>query len=379
MAEIAVPAGLAGVVVADTKIGEVRGEEGFYHYRQYSATELAEKRSYEDVWCLMLHGELPVTKAESAKFAQQVAGLRSLPPTLAGALPILAKSSAPLDALRSAVSMLGAELGWKATYDLDHAEILQQGLRLGATIPTILAAAYRIRNGQEPTPPRADLGHAANYLWMVTGQAPDPTYARALEQYLIATIDHGFNASTFTGRVVASTGADLAAAVCGAIGALSGPLHGGTPSRALEMLDAIGKPENTEAYVRDVVKRDGRVMGFGHRLYRTEDPRAALMRNVALRLGGELPNFAIQVEKTVTSVLAELKPGRRLYVNVEFYAGPAMHACGLPPEMFTPTFASSRSVGWVANILEQAANNRIIRPSARYVGPPPPMPVPALA
>jgi citrate synthase len=197
-----------------------------------------------------------------------------------------------------------------------------------------------------------------------------------VEQYLISTIDHGFNAPTFTARVITSTGADLGAAVVGAIGALSGPLHGGAPSRALDMLDAIQKPENAEAWIRNAVESGDRIMGFGHRVYKTDDPRSVMLRGVAERLGGPNVEFAKKVERTVVEVLAELKPGRQLYTNVEFYAGVVMDRCGIPREMFTPTFASSRVIGWCAHILEQAADNRLIRPSARYVGPPPPQPVP---
>ena len=200
--------------------------------------------------------------------------------------------------------------------------------------------------------------------------------ARAIEQYLMLTVDHGFNASTFTARVITSTGADLAAAVVGGIGALSGPLHGGAPSRALDMLDAIGSPDTTDAWVRDAVESGDRIMGFGHRVYKTDDPRSRLLKGVAQRARRRPAEFAVQVEQAVVDTLAELKPGRELYANVEFYAGVVMDRCGLPPELFTPTFASSRVIGWCANILEQAADNRIIRPSARYVGPPPPQPVP---
>ena len=243
-------------------------------------------------------------------------------------------------------------------------------------IPTILTALYRLRQGQDVIEPHPTLGYAANYFYMLTGEEPGADEARGVEQYLITTIDHGFNASTFTARVITSTGADLVAAVVGGIGALSGPLHGGAPSRALAMLDEIGSPENTEAWVRNAVENGDRIMGFGHRVYKTDDPRSVLLKSVAQRLGGDKAAFAVQVEKAVVDTLAELKPGRELYANVEFYAGVVMDRCGLPREMFTPTFASSRVIGWCANILEQAADNRIIRPSARYVGPPPPQPVP---
>jgi citrate synthase len=211
---------------------------------------------------------------------------------------------------------------------------------------------------------------------MLNGEVPPPEHARAIEQYLISTIDHGFNASTFTARVIASTQADLGAAIVGAIGALSGPLHGGAPSRALDMVEAIGTLDRAEPWLRDAVLRGDRLMGFGHRVYKTDDPRSLLLREVAERLGGPRVELAKQIERKAVEVLAELKPGRRLYTNVEFYAGVVMDTIGVPREMFTPTFASSRVIGWSAHVLEQAADNRLIRPSAQYVGPPPPQPVP---
>ena len=211
---------------------------------------------------------------------------------------------------------------------------------------------------------------------MLTGAEPSALHARAIEQYMILTIDHGFNASTFTARVVTSTGADLGAAIVAAIGALSGPLHGGAPSRALDMLDAIGTPDRAEAYVRTAVEAGDRIMGFGHRVYKTDDPRSLLLRSVTEQLGGPLVEFSQSVERTTVDVLAELKPGRQLYTNVEFYAGVVMHTCGIPREMFTPTFATGRTIGWSTHVMEQAAHNRLIRPAARYVGPPPPQPVP---
>ena len=373
---IEVPPGLEGVVVAETTIGDVRGQEGFYHYRQYSAVELAATRTLEDVWYLMLTGDLP-DRDQLAAFTADVASLRDVPVGLASLLPALSRQGAPLDILRTAVSLLGAELGWRPTHDIDVATLRDQALRLCAVVPTILTAAYRLGQGLRPVPPRADLPYAANYLWMLRGEEPTPQEARAVEQYLILTVDHGFNASTFTARVVTSTGADLAAAVCAAIGALSGPLHGGAPSRALDMLDDIGTPDGAGEWLRDAVERGDRVMGFGHRVYKTDDPRSTFLRDVAGTLEGPLIAFASQVERTAVDVLAELKPGRQLYTNVEFYAGVVLHTCGIPREMFTPTFASSRTIGWSAHVLEQAADNRLIRPAARYVGPPPPVPVPS--
>jgi citrate synthase len=373
-----VPRGLEGVVVAETSIGDVRGLEGFYHYRQYNAVELAEKRSLEDVWYLLFEGALP-TPSQAAAFAAEIAPLRFIPGEVKGTLPDIARAAPgapPLDLLRTTVSLMGASLGFRPSLDVDADELRTQALRVCAVVPTLLTALYRLQHGHEIIDPHADLPYAANYLYMMTGEVPQTDHARAVEQYLITTVDHGFNASTFTARVITSTGADLAAAVVGAIGALSGPLHGGAPSRALAMLDAIGTIDRADEWIRDAIERGDRLMGFGHRVYKTDDPRSVLLRSVAERLGGDNVEFAKQVEERAVHLLAELKPGRKLYTNVEFYAGVVMDICGVPREMFTPTFASSRVIGWTSHVLEQAADNRLIRPSAQYVGPPPPEPVP---
>ncbi|MGW6601195.1 citrate synthase [Streptomyces sp. NPDC055036] len=374
-----VPRGLAGVVVTDTALGDVRGAEGFYHYRQYSAVELARKRGFEDVWYLMFHGELP-DAARRAEFTERTVRLRRLPEEVRAALPVIAGASArsgPLAGLRTALSLFGARAGMCPLYDIDADARRTDALAACAAVPTMLTALYRLGQGLEPVEPRDDLPHAANYLYMLTGSEPDPDHARAIERYLISTIDHGFNASTFTARVIASTGADLAAALVGAVGALSGPLHGGAPSRALDTLDAIGTVDRIDPWIRERVGAGDRIMGFGHPVYRTEDPRSRMLREIAESFGGPPADFAVQVESRVEAILAELKPGRELHTNVEFYAGVVMELCGLPRAMFTPTFAAARVVGWSANILEQAADSKIIRPAARYVGPPPPQPVPA--
>ncbi|MET7452374.1 citrate synthase [Streptomyces sp. NPDC005574] len=377
---IDVPRGLAGVVVTETALGDVRGLEGFYHYRQYSAVDLAQSRGFEDVWHLMIHGDLPDTARLSA-FTAHTAQLRRLPDEVRAALPAVAAAngrSGPLAGLRSALSMLGAAKGFRPVYDLDAEQRRADTIAAAAAVPTLLTALYRLGHGLEPVEPRADLPYAANYLYMLTGSEPDPERARAIEQYLISTIDHGFNASTFSARVIASTGADVAAALVGAVGALSGPLHGGAPSRALDTLDAIGSPDRIDPWIREHVLAGERIMGFGHPVYRTEDPRSRMLRGIAERFGGPLVDFAVEVERQVEAILAELKPGRELHTNVEFYAGVVMELCGLPREMFTPTFAAARVVGWSANIVEQAEDSKIIRPAARYVGPQPPVAVPAV-
>jgi citrate synthase len=372
---IEAPPGLEGVIVAETSVGDVRGLQGFYHYRQYNAVELADKRRLEDSWFLLFDGHLPSVTERSA-FLSEVGPLRSIPDSVRPVLPAIATaSSSVMEGLRTALSLVAASLGFKPTLDIAADVRRANALQLCAVTPTLIMALHRHREGLEPIEPRDDLGYGANYLWMLNGQEPDPDIARAVEQYQITTIDHGFNASTFTARVIVSTGADVGAAVVGGIGALSGPLHGGAPSRALDLLDAIGTPENARPYLVDLVQRGERIMGFGHRVYKTDDPRSIFLRGVAERIQAPKVEFAKQVEQTVVSVLDELKPGRNLYANVEFYAGVVMD-CALPRTLFTPTFASSRVIGWAANLLEQAADNRIIRPSARYVGPPPPVPVP---
>ncbi|GAA3163327.1 citrate synthase/methylcitrate synthase [Streptomyces virens] len=380
-ARIEVPRGLAGVVVADTRIGDVRGAEGFYHYRQYSAVDLARSRGFEDVWHLLVHGELPDAR-RAAAFAAETAALRGLPGEVRDALPAVAAAggrSGPLAGMRTALSLLGAAKGYRPVYDIDADRRTRDTLEATAAVPTLLTALYRLGQGLEPVEPREDLSYAANYLYMLTGTEPDAERVRAIEQYLISTIDHGFNASTFTARVIASTGADVAACLAGAVAALSGPLHGGAPSRALDTLDAIGTPERIDSWVREHVLAGERIMGFGHAVYRTEDPRSRMLREVAQRFGGPRVAFAVEVERRVEAILAELKPGRELHTNVEYYAGVVMELCGVPREMFTPTFAAARAVGWSANILEQAQDSKIIRPVARYVGEGAPVAVPDVA
>src|SRR6476659_466005 len=375
-ADASAPRGLKGVIVDDTELGDVRGREGFYHYRQYSAPELAQKRTFEDVWYLLFEGELPNVAARDA-YTARIAAARHLPPELVDLLPAIAAGHPhPLAALRTALSHLAAVEGMPPTYDADPETIRANALRLGAATPVLIAGLHRASLGLPFVAPRDELRSAANYLWMIDGEVPDPRRARAVEQYLILTIDHGFNASTFTARVVTSTGADVGSAVVAALGSLSGPLHGGAPSRALDTLDAIGTPENTDAWVRQAIANGDRIMGFGHPFYRTADPRSVMLHEIADSLGGPLVDFAGQVEGTVEKVLAELKPGRELHTNVEYYAGVVMELCGLPRSLFTPTFAASRVVGWCAQIIEQSHDTAIIRPSARYVGPPPPQPVP---
>jgi citrate synthase len=295
---------------------------------------------------------------------------------LLGGIAHLGKDFVPLQAAKAAYSLVCSELGFKTWLEIERSELRDQALRTVAIFPTLVTALHRLNRGLEPVEPDPELGHAANYLYMLTGEVPSPERARAVEQYLMLTIDHGLNASTFSARVITSTGADLGSAIAGALGALSGPLHGGAPSLALKMLAEIGTRENADGWLRERVLAGQRLMGFGHRVYKTDDPRSTMLRGVAERLDGERVEFAKFIEKRAVEILEELKPGRALYPNVEFYAGIVMNMIGMPDTLFTPTFACSRVVGWTAHILEQAADNRLIRPSGHYVGPEPPAPVP---
>lgn len=372
------PPGLRGVVVAETALGDVLGEAGCYHYRGYPADELARRRSFADVSHLLLVGHLP-DAAEAEAFSADLAGRSTLPPGLLGVLPQLARlgpDRASLARLRTALSLLGLEDGMPATYGAPPERVRTDALRVVAVVPTLQATLHRLRQRKAPVEPRGDLGAGAGWVWLLTGTEPPPEVAAAVETYLSCTIDHGFSASTFTARVVTSSGSDVVSAVVGALGTFAGPLHGGAPDRALDALDEIGTAKRAASWVRGKLASGERIMGFGHPVYRTTDPRATLLREVALGLGGPLVELAEQVETEVLAALAQAKPGRPLQTNVEYWAGVVMERCGIPREMFTPTFAVARVVGWAAHVVEQAAGSTIIRPSAAYVGPAAPRDIP---
>lgn len=375
---IDVPRGLTNVVVTETELSDVRGQEGFYHYRQYSATDLARTRSLEDVWQLLLNGQLP-TPQQRESFAARIAGASKLSEELHEALPTIAAATVRADylaGLRVALSLEGARSGMSPLFDLPREERQDDLIALASKAPTIIASLHRLQNRQAPVDPRPELGYVANYLYMLQDRVPAPEFVAALSGYLVAAMDHGFNASTFTARVIASTGADAASCLVGALGALSGPLHGGAPSRALDTLDAIGTVENIDAWITDRLTAGQRIMGFGHPVYRTEDPRSALLKEIALSFGGPRVDFAVAVEERVPVLLEKFKPGRQLHTNLEWYAAIVMELCGIDRELFTPTFAAARILGWTANVLEQAADPKIIRPSARYIGPHAPQALP---
>jgi citrate synthase len=288
-----------------------------------------------------------------------------LPGPVVAALRTLPKGANPMDALRTAVSAWGAAEGttWPPT--------VEQARAITAAAPSALAAFARLREGQDPIEPDPSLGLAAGFLYQLTGTRPDDAAARALDAYFVVGAEHGFNASTFTARVIVSTHSDIASAVAGAIGALKGPWHGGAPSEVVDQIHSIGSVDQAEGWIRDTLARGERLMGFGHRVYRAYDPRAAALREVAEGLAGvaEWLRTAVAVEEIALRVLAEFKPDYPIKTNVEYYAAAVLQGVGLPPSLFPATFALARHAGWTAHCLEQADANVLIRPDVRYVGP----------
>lgn len=374
--EIITPPGLKGVVVADTRIGAVRGDEGFYHYREHDAIELARSATLEQVWQLLVDGVLvPAGSGEAADFAARIADHRS---RVAPGLDVLDHiGRATTEHHSGLMAALPLVLGRCApSLDQDPADRRADALALAAVIPTLLAVLHARRSGRPAPVPDPSLGHAGDWLRMATGETVTDEQIRLMETYLVATIDHGFNASTFASRVVTSTGADVASAFVAGVGALAGPLHGGAPGRALDMIHSIGAPSATEAWVEQRLVTGEKIMGFGHAVYRADDPRSTLLRDLVVELapataGEEIVERALEIEARTLAVLRKWKPDAVIVTNVEFYAGVALHLAGLPPELFTPSFTVSRAIGWAAHVLEQADDNKILRPSARYVGPPP--------
>ena len=353
--------GLEGIVAATTAISKVEGLNGRLIYRGYNIHDLAGNVSFEEVAHLLWFGHLP-NATELADLKAQLAAERTIPEPVAHVINALPATTEPMDALRTAVSAWGA-------VSVKGKPTIEQAIAVTARFPLFLAAFHRQRNGQDTLESRPELDHAANYLYLLSGQTPSEQHVRALNAYLVLLADHGMNASTFTARVVASTESDIASSVVAALGALKGPLHGGAPSKVLDMLQAIGTPERAESWLRDAMARDQRIMGFGHRVYKTEDPRAEELRDMARIASPQDFALARRVEELTVALLEEQKPGRRLYTNVEFYSAGLLSSVGLTGDLFTPAFALSRVSGWTAHILEQVGDNRLIRPDADYTGP----------
>src|SRR4051794_38817370 len=348
--------GLAGGLAGETSLSRVDGANGRLVYRGYRIGDLVEHGTYPAVANLLWTGEWD----PAARLATE-----PVPEPVLAALAALPRTAKPMDALRTAVS------AWGATQALPYPPTVEQARALTAFSPSALAAFARLREGKQPVEPDPSLDLVEGFLYQLKGERPDAATARALDAYFIVGAEHGFNASTFTARVVTSTNSDIASAVCGALGTMKGPLHGGAPSEVVDQLAKMGTVEHAEEWLRGALGRHERLMGFGHRVYRAYDPRAAALRKVAegMEHKPEWLELAIKVEDMALRLLAEKYPDRPLKTNVEFYAAPVLQGVGLTPDLFPATFSLARHAGWTAHALEQAAANRLIRPDVRYIGP----------
>lgn len=357
--------GLEGVVAAETRMSHVDGQKGELIIAGYALEEIANKATAEEMAFLLWTGRR-ANEAELAEFSQRLAEKRPLPPATLTLLEAVAREKAPvMDALRIGAGTLSLGL-----YDAEPLELAEA---IVARFPTIVASYWRFLNGQEAIAPDLELGHAANYLYMLTGERPSAAQVRGMETYLNTVSDHSLNVSTFAARVIVSTGSDLVSAITGAVGALKGPLHGGAPGPALDMVFEIGSAENAEPYLREKIESGERLMGFGHRVYKVRDPRAEVLSQAAVKMyevDGDMALYELakSVEQTAVSLLAEYKPGRNLQTNVEFYTALLLHGLGLSTELFTPTFAVGRVAGWLGHCFEQMENGRLMRPSSIYIG-----------
>lgn len=354
--------GLAGVVTADTAISLVDGERGRLIYRGYDIRELSLHYEFEDIAYLLWEGVLPEKEEKNvlkAEFKKQ----RKLSSEMIKIIQLLPVNIPMMSVIRTCISFLGdATFNWPPT--------AAQAVKLTAAVPVIIATRYRWLKEGRIIEPKDTLGHTANYLYMLHGMVPIESHIRAMNAYLILTMEHGMNASTFASRVIASTESDMVSAITGAVGAMKGPLHGGAPSEVTKMLSDIERKSNVESWLRRQLEQGNKLMGFGHRVYKTQDPRAEALKEITSSLVEEDAwlELAHEVEEKAIQLLEEYKPGRKLYTNVEFYAAAVLRAVQMPDELFTATFTSSRIVGWSANVLEQAENNRIYRPQAHYTG-----------
>jgi len=359
--------GLEGVVAAETRLSSVDGKKGELIISGYLVEELALHATFEETCYLLWYDRLP-NESELNAFKQSLAARRALPAATLALLAAVAEQKLPaMDALRIAAGTLDLDLGGDQT----SADL--QAHTLTARIPTVVAAYWRLLQGQAPLAPRTDLDHAANYLYMLNGETPSPARVRGLETYLNTVSDHGLNASTFAARVIIATQSDLTSAIVGAIGALKGPLHGGAPGPALDMVFEIGEASKAEPFMRAMLDRGERLMGFGHRVYKVRDPRADVLSQAAeamFQADGDLNlyNLAKQVESTAIKLLDEYKPGRNLRTNVEFFTALLLHGLDLETDLFTPTFAAGRVAGWIGHCFEQQRTGRLIRPQSVYIG-----------
>jgi citrate synthase len=363
--------GLKGVASHATQLSEVDGQAGRLVIRGYDIHELVGMVSFEEAAYLLWYGGLP-SRQQLDDVQQEMAAARHLPGAIMDVLRATARQATGMHALRMGAAAL--------SIDEPHADDLslegnrRLALRITARMPALVAHHYRLHQGQSICEPPNHLGFAAGYFYMLEGREPDPARVDALNAYLVTVLEHGMNASTFVARAIASADSDMVSAVTGAVGSLKGPRHGGVPGPVLAMLTAIGTPDRAEAWVRSALGRGERIMGFGHRIYKVRDPRAEVLGAAAEKIvwqtgDRKLLDLTTTVERVTVKVLEEAKPGHDLYANVELFAALILHAVGIPSEIFTPTFAISRTAGWTAHVLEQFADNLLIRPESVYVGP----------
>ena len=366
MADATTTAGLRNVVAGQSGISSIDGQRGILAYRGIDIHELAEHSSFEETTYLLHYGRLP-TRTELATFRQVLARQRSVPDELLSVQRSVPRSAHPMASLRTLVSALGA-LDPDASDEREDARV-RKALRLIAQMSTLVAMIERMRHGWAPVAPDASLDHAANFLYMLHGERPRPSAARAMDVALILHADHEFNASTFAARVAASTLADVHGAVTAALATLKGPLHGGANEAVMQMLEDVSSPERAELWLREAFAAKRKVMGFGHAVYRTEDPRATVLRRLSRQIGEETGQgrwFGLS-----EAIEAAVRAQKGLYANVDFYSASLYRALGIPTDLFTPVFAVSRIAGWTAHVLEQLHNNKLIRPEAEYIGPSP--------
>ncbi|MHB8511058.1 MAG: citrate/2-methylcitrate synthase [Actinomycetota bacterium] len=357
--------GLEDVVAAATSISDIDGKLGRLFYVGYDIHDLAPSSTFEEIVYLLHNTKLP-TRGELDKLTDTLMAERELDSWVSGLMPTFATESSPMSMLRTTVSAMSTHDpdGWDQSAEANY----RKAMRLIARIPTAIGTYHRLRSGDEPLRANPKLSHAGNLLWMITGIEPDEETARVMDICLVLHADHTMNASTFAARVAASTLSDIHSATTAAIATLKGPLHGGANEAVMKMLEEIKEPENAPAYIRKALQEKTKIMGFGHRVYKTEDPRATHLRKLSKSTGemhGDLRWYEISqaVEKTVMEE-------KGLYPNVDFYAASVYHSLGLPTDLFTPIFAASRVSGWTAHIREQYADNRLIRPESEYIGPP---------
>jgi citrate synthase len=358
-------AGLEDVIAGESGICFIDGEKGILAYCGYNIHELATNSTFEETCHLLWFGRLP-RQAELDDTTKKLASSRAVPQQVIDFIKTLPKKALPMEVLRTTVSMLS--MFDSENEDMSPEANLRKSIRLTAQTPTLVTAFDRIRNGKEPVAPRQDLSHAANFAYMLNGTPPNDTMTKALDIALILHADHEWNASTFAGRVTAATLSDIYSAVTSALGALKGPLHGGANEAVMRMLLQINDPAKVDAYIHDIFAQKKKIPGFGHRVYRTEDPRATHLRRMSKeaceRVGARWYEMSARIEQLV-------KTEKKLNPNVDFYSASTYYVSGMPIDLFTPFFAVSRMSGWTAHILEQYSNNRLIRPRAEYIGPAP--------